>query len=67
MLVFQLPGSAPYAPAAAQKTSQARPPATQPFDARAFGVSERTTIRWTGNAAFFVSSRGTTLLIDPQF
>ena len=67
MLVFQLPGSAAYAPAAAQKTSQARPPATQPFDARAFGVSERTTIRWTGNAAFFVSSRGTTLLIDPQF
>ena len=37
MLVFQLPGSAAYAPAAAQKTSQARPPATQPFDARAFG------------------------------
>src|ERR671912_324445 len=65
MLVFQLPGPAAYAPAAAQKTSQARPPATQPFDARAFGAAERTTIRWTGNAGFFVNSRGTTFMIDP--
>ena len=65
MLVFQLPGSAAYAPAAAQKTSQARPPATQPFDARAFGAAEHTTIRWTGNAGFFVNSRGTTFMIDP--
>ena len=49
----------------AQKTKQARPPATQPFDAQAFGASDRTTIRWTGNAGFFVNSRGTTFMIDP--
>ena len=64
-LMFQLPGSGAQAPAPAQKTYQARPPATQPFDAQAFGASERTTIRWTGNAGFFVNSRGTTFMIDP--
>ena len=28
-------------------------------------ASDRTTIRWTGNAGFFVNSRGTTFMIDP--
>jgi L-ascorbate metabolism protein UlaG (beta-lactamase superfamily) len=65
VLMFQLPGTGAQAPAPAQKTYQARPPATQPFDAQAFGASERTTIRWTGNAGFFVNSRGTTFMIDP--
>ena len=50
---------------AAQKKYQAKPPATQPFDAKAFAPSDRTTVRWTGNAGFFVNSRGTTLMIDP--
>jgi L-ascorbate metabolism protein UlaG (beta-lactamase superfamily) len=65
VLMFQLSGAGAQVLAPAQKTSQARPPATQPFDAQAFGASDRTTIRWTGNAGFFVNSRGTTFMVDP--
>ena len=52
-------------PAPAQKKYQAKPPATQPFGAKAFDASDRTTVRWTGNAGFFINSRGTTFMIDP--
>jgi L-ascorbate metabolism protein UlaG (beta-lactamase superfamily) len=52
-------------PTSAQKKHQARPAATQPFGATAFESSDRTTIRWTGNAGFFINSRGTTFMIDP--
>ena len=65
VLMSQPSGAGAQAPAPAKKTQQARPPATQPFDAQAFGPSDRTTIRWTGNAGFFVNSRGTTLRLDP--
>ena len=47
------------------KKYQAKPPKTQPFDASAFGPSDKTTLRWLGMAGFFVNSRGTTLMIDP--
>ena len=53
------------APAPVLKKYQAKPPATQPFGAEAFEASDRTTIRWTGNAGFFINSRGTTFMIDP--
>ena len=49
----------------AAKKRQARPPATQPFGAEAFQASKTTTIRWLGNAGFFINSRGTTLMVDP--
>ena len=65
VLMSQPSGAGAQAPAPAKKTQQARPPSTQPFDAQAFGPSDRTTIRWTGNAGFFVNSRGTTLMLDP--
>lgn len=48
-----------------KKNYQARPPATQPFGATAFGPSEETTIQWLGNAGFLINSRGTTLMVDP--
>lgn len=48
-----------------KKNSQARPLATQPFGATAFGPSEETTIRWLGNAGFLINSRGTTVMVDP--
>ena len=48
-----------------QKTYQAKAPATQPFDKKAFGKSKNTTIRWLGMAGFLVNSRGTTFMIDP--
>lgn len=49
----------------AGKKYQAKPPATQPFGAEAFGVSRNTTIRWLGNAGFFINSRGTSFMVDP--
>lgn len=53
------------APLSAQKKSQAVPPKTQPFGSEAFQPSKNTTIRWLGNAGFFINSRGTTLMVDP--
>jgi L-ascorbate metabolism protein UlaG (beta-lactamase superfamily) len=53
------------APLCAQKRSQAVPPKTQPFGSEAFTASNNTTIRWLGNAGFFINSRGTTLMVDP--
>ena len=48
-----------------QKKYQAKAPKTQPFGAKAFEASDKTTLRWLGMAGFFVNSRGTTLMIDP--
>lgn len=47
------------------KTYQAKAPKTQPFNAKAFGKSNNTTLRWLGMAGFFINSRGTTMMIDP--
>lgn len=47
------------------KKYQAKPAKTQPFGAKAFGPSNKTTLRWLGMAGFFINSRGTTLMIDP--
>jgi len=47
------------------KKYQAVPPQTQMFGAEAFGLSNKTEIRWLGMAGFFINSRGTTLLVDP--
>lgn len=47
------------------KKYQAKAPAPQPFGAEAFGPSNETTIRWLGNAGFFINSRGTNLMLDP--
>ena len=48
-----------------EKKYQAKAPATQPFDAKAFKKSKKTTLRWLGMAGFFINSRGTTLMVDP--
>lgn len=48
-----------------EKKYQAKAPKTQPFDAKAFEPSDKTTLRWLGMAGFFVNSRGTTFMIDP--
>jgi len=48
-----------------KKNIQARPPATQPFGGEAFEPSDKTTIRWLGNAGFLINSRGTTFMVDP--
>lgn len=47
------------------KKFQAKAPKTKPFGAKAFGPSNKTTLRWLGMAGFFINSRGTTLMIDP--
>lgn len=47
------------------KKYQAVPPQTQMFGAEAFGLSNKTEIRWLGMAGFFINSRGTTLMVDP--
>src|SRR5688572_24735383 len=57
-------GQTPEAPQS-PKTHQAKPPPTQPFGPEAFDRSGHTTIRWLGNAGFFINSRGTTLMLDP--
>ncbi len=48
-----------------EKIYQAKAPKTQPFGAKAFGPSKKTTLRWLGMAGYFINSRGTTLMIDP--
>ncbi len=47
------------------KKYQAKAPKTQPFGQEAFTKTNKTTIRWTGNAGFLINSRGTTLMVDP--
>lgn len=47
------------------KKYQARAPKTQPFGAKAFRRSNKTTLRWLGMAGYFINSRGTTLMVDP--
>jgi L-ascorbate metabolism protein UlaG (beta-lactamase superfamily) len=49
----------------AEKKYQAKAPKAQPFDARAFEASNKTTLRWLGMAGFFINSRGTTIMVDP--
>ena len=49
----------------APKKFQARAPTTQPFGAKAFGKSKKTTLRWLGMAGFLINSRGTTFMVDP--
>lgn len=44
---------------------QACAPETQSFGAEAFGESDKTIIRWLGNAGAFINSRGTCIMIDP--
>jgi hypothetical protein len=46
------------------KKYQVQAPATQPFGTKAFVASRKTTLRWLGMAGFFISSRGTGLMID---
>ena len=48
-----------------RKTYQARAPKTQNFDTKAFQSSQKTIIRWLGNAGFFINARGTTIMVDP--
>lgn len=50
---------------ATKKKYQAKAPKAQPFGAKAFEPSNKTTLRWLGMAGFFINSRGTTLMIDP--
>ena len=47
------------------KKYQAKAPTTQPFGAKAFGKSKKTTLRWLGMAGFLINSRGTTFMVDP--
>jgi L-ascorbate metabolism protein UlaG (beta-lactamase superfamily) len=47
------------------KKYQAKAPPTQPFGAKAFGKSKKTTLRWLGMAGFLINSRGTTFMVDP--
>jgi L-ascorbate metabolism protein UlaG (beta-lactamase superfamily) len=47
------------------KKYQAKPAKTQPFGAEAFKKTNKTIIRWTGNAGFLINSKGTTLMVDP--
>ncbi len=47
------------------KKYQAKPPKTQKFGNEAFTKTNKTIIRWTGNAGFLINSRGTTLMVDP--
>ena len=47
------------------KKYQAKAAATQPFGAKAFGKSKKTTLRWLGMAGFLINSRGTTFMVDP--
>ncbi|TGE22716.1 MBL fold metallo-hydrolase [Hymenobacter metallicola] len=54
----------PTAPAQPKKY-QAKAPKTQPFGAKAFKASGKTTLRWLGMGGFFINSRGTNIMIDP--
>lgn len=44
---------------------QKKAPETKPFGEEAFAPSNRTVIRWLGNAGALINSRGTTIMIDP--
>lgn len=44
---------------------QARAPQTRPFGPEAFKPTDQTVLRWLGMAGFLLSSRGTTLMVDP--
>ena len=44
---------------------QARAPQTRPFGPEAFAPTDQTVLRWLGMAGFLISSRGTTLMVDP--
>lgn len=48
-----------------QKNYQAKAPKTQSFGAKAFGKSNKTTLRWLGMAGYFINSRGKTMIVDP--
>ena len=45
--------------------NQARAPKTKIFGAEAFAPSDKTIIRWLGNAGTFINSQGTCIMIDP--
>jgi L-ascorbate metabolism protein UlaG (beta-lactamase superfamily) len=45
--------------------NQARAPKTELFGAEAFAPSDKTIIRWLGNAGTFINSQGTCIMIDP--
>jgi L-ascorbate metabolism protein UlaG (beta-lactamase superfamily) len=45
--------------------NQACAPKTQPFGAEVFASSDKTIIRWLGNAGTFINSQGTCIMIDP--
>lgn len=45
--------------------NQARAPKTQPFGTEGFAPSDKTIIRWLGNAGTFINSQGTCIMIDP--
>ncbi len=47
------------------KKYQAKAPETIPFGKEALSKTNKTIIRWTGNAGFLINSRGTTFMIDP--
>ena len=44
---------------------QAKAPETKPFGNEACAPSDRTVVRWLGNAGALINSRGTTIMIDP--
>jgi len=48
-----------------EKKYQACAPATQFFGAEAFEASDKTTIRWLGNAGEFINCHGNYIMIDP--
>lgn len=45
--------------------NQAHAPKIKPFGAETFATSDKTIIRWLGNAGTFVNSQGTCIMIDP--
>lgn len=68
ILIFAATGQAQSTDTTSNKTAkkyQAKPPKTQPFGAKAFRKSNKTTLRWLGMAGFFINSRGTTVMVDP--
>ena len=50
---------------ATPKKYQAKAPKTQIIGKEAFEKTNKTIIRWTGNAGFLINSHGTTLMVDP--
>ena len=52
-------------PVGISEQGQAVAPETQPFGGEAFTAADSTTLRWLGMSGFLISSRGTTLMIDP--